>query len=520
MSIHRFFIVISLIVIVCLALAERVYNISNNPAGFFADEADIGYNAYTLLHFGTDKYGVPRPFFFRGFGDYRNPFPIYINIPAVAIFGLNEFSIRLTTAVAGSLTILFIFVIAFEGSPWKDSTGGVFAILTALLLATSPWHIHFSRFGSEYIYFPFLLSASWLLFIKGLKRPPLLLSSFFCFGITLYTYYPTWLVTPLFVGSLFMLYRKQLWLVKKYAIFGGLIFFICLLPLLRGIQNGVALTRWQNVAINKHSQLQVTDVFKNYLAHFSPTFLFTKGDIDYPGHFIRRFSSRGQGELYLWELPLVIIGVLVIVRLRSPFLLSVLALLALYPLGSTLANTDGGAPLAFRSIIGVLPFQFLAALGGIAILWFLKPKAIRVILFAVLIIFMATSTWKYLSEYQVQYPLYSSDFWGWQFGPRDVMKYFLSHQSQYDDLFLMGNFNSPEIFINFYDPTNQCRSKCAVAGLEKFDPLRRQLYAIETTRLAEIPPVKSHTILATLPYPNGDPAFYIITFSSNYSATE
>lgn len=84
----------ALVCIVILGFTIRIWNLSEIPAGFFADEASIGYNAYTMLTKGTDEYGSNYPLFFRAFGEYKSPVQIYATIPFVALFGLNEFSVR------------------------------------------------------------------------------------------------------------------------------------------------------------------------------------------------------------------------------------------------------------------------------------------------------------------------------------------------------------------------------------------------------------------------------------------
>src|SRR3989344_9678426 len=101
-----------ILAILLLKFILRVYDLSNNPPGFFGDEAAIGYNAYKILQTGKDEYGEPYPIFFRSFGDYRLPIPIYANIPFVAFFGLNEFSVRLTAVFYGLISIFFIILIA------------------------------------------------------------------------------------------------------------------------------------------------------------------------------------------------------------------------------------------------------------------------------------------------------------------------------------------------------------------------------------------------------------------------
>jgi len=71
----------------------------------------FGYNAYSVLKTGRDEYGRFLPLTFESVGDFKNPFPIYSMIPSIAIFGLNEFSVRFPTALISTLSIpLFYFL--------------------------------------------------------------------------------------------------------------------------------------------------------------------------------------------------------------------------------------------------------------------------------------------------------------------------------------------------------------------------------------------------------------------------
>lgn len=506
--------VVVLGLILIASLFWRVYKNDQIPAGFFCDEASIGYNAYSLTTTGADEYGRRWPFFFQAFGDYRNPVPIYANIPSVAVFGLNEFSVRFTTALAGALGIgtAYLLLSNLFGQPV-----GLFA---SFFLAISPWHLHYSRFGSEYIFFPFWYTLALWLFLVGLKKKRWLPVSALAFGITLYTYYPAWLVVPVTVAGLAVIYRNEVSKnLKQFFIF-GLIFLGTLIPLVVGIKEGAALTRWRQVSVFKQEAAIKTDtivttkrLWDTYWSHFSPEFLFLKGDIDYPGHFITRFSVRGWGELYWFQLPLFLVGLIwIFANVRRPSSQLLLLWLAVYPLGSTLIGTDGGGPFAFRSIIGVVPFQVVTGIGVIELAEFFNKKFGRYMFILTTSIALVTSLFffaKYLRSYFNEYPLYSSDFWGWQYGAEQVMAYFLEEKNNYDGLYLMGDFNAPEIFPKFYDPENQCRGLCQIGGLEKLSPSLRQLYAISQPRLGEIPPDLRLETKETIYYPNGSPAYQI-----------
>jgi hypothetical protein len=87
-----------------LALATfvpRAIGLASNPVGFFADEASTGYDAYAMLLTGCDQYGEFLPLFARSFGDYNESLYRFLTVPAVAIFGLDVFSVRLPAALLG-----------------------------------------------------------------------------------------------------------------------------------------------------------------------------------------------------------------------------------------------------------------------------------------------------------------------------------------------------------------------------------------------------------------------------------
>lgn len=151
---HLKFVILATILLVGFAL--RFYNVKDVPSGFFADEAAIGYNAYMLLTTGKDEHGISYPFYFQSFGDWRTPVPIYSMIPFIAIFGLNEFSVRFTMVVYGTATILILYLFTRELFLQKRFKQHI-ALISSLFLAVSPWHIHFARVGFEYATMPFYL---------------------------------------------------------------------------------------------------------------------------------------------------------------------------------------------------------------------------------------------------------------------------------------------------------------------------------------------------------------------------
>jgi len=106
----------------------------------FGDEVDIGYQAYSLLKTGKDVIGHLLPIYLDTIIDTKTPLLAYFSTVPIFFLGLNEFSIRLIPAVCGSLSILLIFLISEELFENK-----MVSLFSALVMASTPWMIHYSR---------------------------------------------------------------------------------------------------------------------------------------------------------------------------------------------------------------------------------------------------------------------------------------------------------------------------------------------------------------------------------------
>lgn len=499
-------IILSLIVL--LGFLLRTYKLSAIPNGFFCDEAATGYNAYSILKTGKDEFGKILPVWFYSFGNNRLPLPIYMAVPFVGIFGLSEFSSRLASAFYGTLTIPLLLYLLYLLFPKIKAV----AYFGALFLAIAPWHVHFARTAHEYIHLPFFLIAALVFFFMSVKRKRVLFLylSFVNFALAFYTYYPSYLMVPMVMGLCLFLYFREYISFKKHAIFALLVFLVVSIPLIAGFYDGRALTRWNggNVTIlSKYKTLVEISkkVTYSYLLHFSPVFLFTKGDIDFPGQFVTRHSVRGMGMLYLFEAPLIIFALIYLLKKRSKEALLVFGILLIHPFSNAVTSTV--YPYAPRSILGSVAWPMVSALGAAYI--FSLSKRFRVIFLVIFALVISLSLGVYLKKYYYEYPIYSSDFWGWQAGPRDIMKIFLQQKDSYDEMLIYGDFNAPNIFVKFYDPTNKCQNKCKIVDPGFYDPAKRQLFAVSKEKLAEVPPHLTFAEKWVLYYPNNVPSFYI-----------
>src|SRR3990170_3574341 len=149
-----------LFLILLLASFLRFWRLGSYPA-LNADEAAIGYNAYSLVETGKDEHGNAWPIHFQSFNDYKPGFYFYLVLPFVKVIGLNEWAVRIPGASLGVLTVLVIYL--FVKELFK---GGKTPLIASFMLAISPWHIHFSRGGWEVNAGTFFITLGVWLFIS------------------------------------------------------------------------------------------------------------------------------------------------------------------------------------------------------------------------------------------------------------------------------------------------------------------------------------------------------------------
>src|SRR3989344_2294136 len=177
---------IFLLTILFLAAFLRVWGLDKVPPELFGDELDVGYHAYSLLHTGRDYQGQFLPTYIHSFSEWRAPLLMYATVPSVAIFGLNEWGVRLPAAVAGVLSVYLLYIIVSELSKrYTPSTNhNSLGLIAAFLLAISPWHLQYSRAAFEASLLLTLILSAVLFFFRALRRPFFLTLSAIFFALT------------------------------------------------------------------------------------------------------------------------------------------------------------------------------------------------------------------------------------------------------------------------------------------------------------------------------------------------
>lgn len=448
----------SLLAVVPLATALRLYDLKDVPAGLYCDEAGLGYNAYAIATAGIDENGESFPLFFWSFDvSYKNPAFVYAATVPVALFGLDEFSVRLTSAAFGVGTVAGLL---YLGSAWFEPAVGVCA---AALLALCPWHLHFSRIAFELIAFPFFFVIAVTLlvrFTQGRRRLP---AAMLFFGACVYAYQIADLFVPLFLLGFVGLYLTALRRRWREATVAVAVLCATVGPALAFMYRHRDLATQYFLGTTMLSttpglSAQAAEFGYNYLACLSPAFLFWSGDP------IVRHAVPGFGELLPITAPFLLVGVLVAARQRQRSDWLLLWWLALYPVAPSLMTE---IPSASRGIIGAPACCLLTARGLVAAWRWLQQLvrrgAVAPIVHSVAVLgAIGVFTFQllhYLRAYFVDYPRQAaSGYGGFQYGYRQLIRDMETERPRYDALMLTTtDTNQPQIFPLFYNRVDPYR---------------------------------------------------------------
>lgn len=450
-----------LLFVFLLAAFLRFYQLDSNPPSLYWDETSLGYNAFSILKTAHDEHGEFLPYQrFIAFGDFKPPGYIYFTVPSVALFGLNEFAVRFPSALAGVLMVLVTYFLVKELFD-KENLG----LLAAFLLTISPWALHFSRGAFEANLAACFNLLAIFFFFKGLKRGKWLLLAALFFSLTFYTFNSNRILMPLLLLGLLVFNFQKLWRIKKWLIVASLFGLILLLPLVPYLRTREARLRFDEVNIfsnfeviklsNQRVELDgqtfLARVFHHrYLGHFlnfiqgffsffDPDFLFFSGDKN------PRLSVQAVGEIYLLNLPILLMGVYYLFKRREPHVgfLIFWGLSALVP-----AATAREVPHALRAL-SILPVpQIIISYGLLSFLASLKTKTKRLALVTVYGLLITVSFFYYQWFYYFRYPyLYSGE---WQHGYKELVEEVLRREKEYDRIAITDYLGRPYIYFLFY----------------------------------------------------------------------
>ncbi len=342
-----------------VAAALRLPNLPNVPPGVHYDEAANGILSADI------GLGGERPIFISSYTGKEVLF-FYLAGTMMRLIGASVFSLRLTAAFVGILTVAATYWLGREMLADRR-----LAILAAVLLAVSFWHVLFSRLGFRAVSQPLLQALTVAALFRGLRRQDnrwLVIGGLFL-GLTAYTYLAARLFPILLLIALIPLIfnrdtRHLRW--RQLALFVG-VASIALLPLL-GYFFAHPTAFWVRIGqVAPDSASTGLTLWDSFLKSWSMFFL--RGDTFW------RFNLPGR-PLFNWVWgALLIVGWLVTLlrwrRFPYDWQRAAITLLICTPLVMILPTalaTNELIPSNLRAI-GLIPFIFYLPAIGVVILF-------------------------------------------------------------------------------------------------------------------------------------------------------
>lgn len=472
----------TLVCVLLLAAFLRLYQLGSVPGHLTPDEAALGYNAFSILQTGKDEHGQLLPVIFKSFGDYKPGLYVYLTVPFVGIMGLNEFAVRLPSALFGIMSVYLVYLLASEIKKFLGSEYRAFSIVVSLLLAINPWHIHFSRGAWEANVALTLTIAGIYFFIKGLNIQKYLYLSLASFVLTVYTYQGAKLASVVVIIVLAASFWKRVIKIKRLILVrlvligllasapiilslfsesAGRLKVFSLFSYPRGEEVVKAFINQSEVSVGSaeyymfysEAQHYAKGLVSRWLNHYSPKFLFIEGDWNNPRH-----GAPYHGMLLLSDLALLSAGFVAFSRNKwteGKKLIFLWLLLASLP--SALSRDSVNA---VRALNMVVPLVLLSSLGMSWSLTKLRRPAIFLSFMVYLLNFayFANLYFVHLNPRLAPY---------WEFGQRETAQAVWAIQDRYDEVIVEKSYGQPYIYYLFYeeyDPAIYQREKIFKAG--------------------------------------------------------
>lgn len=492
----------ALLVLIILGISAflRLYKLDSIPPSLYWEEAALGYDAYSIAKTGKDHHGNPFPVVaFPSFGDYKPSGYFYAVVPFVSTLGLNAWSVRLPSALAGIGSVFLVYLICKELFTTRS------ALVAAFLFGIQPWALQFSRGGWEVNLSLLVILAGAYFLLKARKKAGYIIVAAIFLALSMYIYHAARLFAPIIgmLGGVLLL--REFWLQKSLrrnmvpVLIAFVVAFLVSSPLLVNMNTTAVSSRFtqtsifsdilpiqkSNAAIEASGNTVFSKVFfhryrffaeviiAQFFSHFSIPFLFLKGD----GNL--RHGTGTLGVLYPIESLGIAIALLIgiaqvsssVFRLQIPkpaqrFLsshhrTSSILLVVLWIISAAVApSVVTPAPHALRFLFAAPAFAILASIG-ILHLVDRSPTKIKMLIILGVVGGYFFYTARFMSWSLLAYPVTSAN--DWQFGYKELFSTIEKQKKEGEKVFVSRYQGRPSMYYLFF-------SKFDPSSLQQMEP--------------------------------------------------
>ncbi|MBI5733110.1 glycosyltransferase family 39 protein [Candidatus Jorgensenbacteria bacterium] len=440
--------------ILALIITFHLYQLNSIPPGLSNDEANIGYEAWSIATTGKDQWGDALPAVFEGFGNWSLPVYIYLLSPLIKIFGPTIVAVRLLSLISVVTLSGFSYVLLRE---LRKTPHDWLAVVASVFVGFTPWIFGLSRTANEATLAVAFFVAGLVFFLRAQQRKGSMISPVVLFSLAALTYYGMWVFIPLFLFTIVVIVRKSLVVSTKDRIAGGAIIavLISVLVLISFRQGGNKRLNQVNifndpalVGVLNQKRGSCVEMYPNVLCQLffnKPTTYGATYISNYASHFSLRewfiFNSAPgilpQGGFFLLiQAPLFLIGLWFIVRRGNSMEKSVyLSWILLAPLADSLTG-PGNFTRSFI-LAPVIPL-----VGSYSL--FMLSKKLR----AIVLLVFAFSWMGFFLSYTSLFPKANSIYTHFEYQP--LMEYMRGEKLP---IYLSSRFRDTKqyVFLLFYN---------------------------------------------------------------------
>ena len=355
------------------------YKLTVIPAGVYADEAVVGYDAWSIWRTARDHYGQFLPIYFKFFNSYTPGLAVYLEAGLVGVFGLKTMTIRILSVISMLAVAGMIYIFLKKNKLVELKYSPLMAVGFFLL---TPWTVFKARLGYETTIALAILTAGILMYDKPLW-------SFSLISVATYAGFTERYVAPLvliLIYGLFYFKRQPLKKIWWPIVVTGLM----QLPNILFMFNGAFWVKNNNLS---HM------FWPQYVSYFSPMNLFNHQDYD-----LQR-SIPNLSVFFSWMfIPWLAGGYVAYIKRKQPAFQYLWGLIFLLPIPAALANTTYSTQRALPLLV---PYSIMIAMGMDKIGQYL-PKIYRVAVIGGLIGISAVLLWR---SYFILFPMERAEAW-------------------------------------------------------------------------------------------------------------
>ncbi len=301
--------------LIILLMLTRLILFPKIPYGLNQDGVMGALDAKALAHYATDRFGthLPAHLYAWGYGQMSSLMS-YTMAPFIRLFGQNRLTLRLPQIIFS-----FMGMAALVGASYK-LMGKTGSILTGFIIAMNPWHFMQSRWALDCNLFPHFFIAGFLFLIMGTKKKRYYFLSMVFFALCMYCYGVSFYMVPFFlvVSAVYLMVKRKLSfldLILCLFIYFGLswpIYTVMVINFMKLETITLPFVTMQffpdsirSADLLIFSEHPLKQLLSNLQA-FNHVFL--QKD-DYPWNYV-----RGIGSMYVCSIPLIIYGLIVLIR--------------------------------------------------------------------------------------------------------------------------------------------------------------------------------------------------------------